>query len=56
LKVDESEIDHRKIKIQAQLQKAGVDELFIVQPVDMFYSNIENLALGARLQFSGFTI
>lgn len=36
-KVPESEIDHRKIRIQAKLQKAGVDGLFIVQPVDMFY-------------------
>jgi Xaa-Pro aminopeptidase len=37
LKVPKSEIDQRKIKIQAQLQKAGVDGLLIAQPVDMFY-------------------
>lgn len=37
MKVPKSEIDHRKIKIQAQLQKAGVDGLFIVQHVDMLY-------------------
>ena len=37
MKVPKSEVDHRKIKIQAQLQKVGVDGLFIVQPVDLFY-------------------
>ncbi|MDY6793121.1 MAG: Xaa-Pro peptidase family protein [Thermodesulfobacteriota bacterium] len=37
MKVPKSELDHRKINIQAQLQQAGIDGLLITQSVDMLY-------------------